>query len=69
MSMTVLQAGRKGGRATLRKRGREFFSQIGRKGQIAMRKKYPGMSSAWGKMGGRPKKPTLEEIMGETGKY
>ena len=67
MPITVSQAGRKGGRTTLKKKGREFFAQIGRKGQMAMRKKYPDMASRWGRMGGRPKKPTLGEIMGENG--
>jgi hypothetical protein len=68
MSISVVEAGRRGGLAVLRKRGRKFFLIIGRKGQAAMRKKYPGMASVWGKMGGRPKKPSLSEIMGEEGK-
>ncbi len=68
MSISVVEAGRRGGLAVLRKRGREFFSIIGRKGQTAMRRKYPGMASTWGRMGGRPKKPDLTEIMGEEGK-
>lgn len=67
MTLTVVQAGRKGGRSTLRKRGRAFYVHIGRIGQLATRKKHPGMARIWGKMGGRPKKPTLHEIMGENG--
>ena len=67
MAITVVQAGRKGGRSTLRRRGRKFYAHIGKIGQLAMRKKYPNMARTWGKMGGRPRKPTLTEIMGETG--
>jgi general stress protein YciG len=59
MCMSVEEAGKKGGLTTLNREGREFFSSIGKKGQKALRFKYPGMASAWGKLGGRPKKPTL----------
>lgn len=67
MSISVVEAGRLGGKAVLKKKGRDFFSLIGKMGQKAMRDKYPGMARVWGKLGGRPKKPTLAEIMGETG--
>jgi hypothetical protein len=52
----------------LRNRGREFFIEIGTKGQAIMRQKYPNMASEWGKLGGRPKKLTLNQIVGEKGK-
>ena len=65
MTMTVVEAGRKGGLAVRDKRGREFYQAIGSLGQKAMREKYPGMAKVWGRMGGRPKKPTLVEIEGE----
>lgn len=68
MSVSVVEAGRKGGLAVLNSRGRAFYSEIGKKGQQIMRQKYPGMAVEWGKFGGRPKKPLLSEIMGETGK-
>jgi len=68
MSITVAEAGRRGGLAVLRKRGRTFYSEIGKKGQAAMRHKHPGMASAWGKLGGRPRKPKLSELMGGDGK-
>lgn len=42
--------------------------EIGRKGQQTMRDKYANMASEWGKKGGRPRKPKLEEIMGQGGK-
>jgi len=65
MTISVREAGRKGGLAVLRNRGREFYREIGRKGQQAMREKYPlSMAHEWGKRGGRPKKPKLSEMGG-----
>jgi len=66
--VTVQEAGRIGGLRVLRSRGRVHFAAIGRKGQQAMRRKYPGMAAEWGRKGGRPRKPTLGEIMGGRGK-
>jgi hypothetical protein len=65
--VTVQEAGRRGGLKIRAKFGRSFFSDIGKKGQKAMRDKYPGKASEWGKMGGRPVKPPLGED-GEVGK-
>ena len=62
---TVQEAGRLGGLRLLQNRGRAHFAEIGRRGQRAMRSKYPGMAAEWGRKGGRPKKPDLAEIMGE----
>lgn len=56
MSISVAGAGRKGGIRVLNTRGRDFYVEIGKKGQQAMRKKYPDMASQWGKKGGRPRK-------------
>ena len=56
--LTVSEAGRQGGLALLRKRGAGHFAEIGKSGQAAMRQAHPGMASIWGKMGGRPNKPT-----------
>lgn len=56
---TVKEAGRKGGLALLSKRGNKHFVGIGKKGQEALRKLYPGMASEWGKKGGRPRKNNL----------
>ena len=64
MSITVNEAGHRGGLTVLRDRGREFFVEIGRKGQRTMRAQYPNRAQEWGKLGGRPKKPRLKEIMG-----
>lgn len=55
-SITVSEAGRKGGLALLRKRGKKHFVEIGKKGQEVLIKRYPGMASKWGKKGGRPRK-------------
>jgi len=63
--MNVVEAGRKGGLTVLQKYGRSFFVEIGRRGQRVTRQKHPGMASTWGKLGGRPKKPHLED-MGRT---
>lgn len=67
MMLTVQQAGKIGGLTTSKKMGREFYVHIGRKGQEAVRRKYPNMARIWGRMGGRPRRPTLAEIMGEEG--
>jgi hypothetical protein len=68
MTMTVNEAGHRGGLAVLRRRGRDFFVCIGKRGQEAMREKYPGMASVWGRLGGRPRKLTLDKVVGEKGK-
>lgn len=59
MGMTVEEAGRKGGLALLRNRGRAHFVQLGKKGQLTMRRKDTGMAHEWGQRGGRPRKPKL----------
>jgi len=62
MSMNVVEAGRKGGFTVLRKLGREFYVSIGQKGQKNMRQKYPNMAREWGKLGGRPRKSSLDDM-------
>ena len=59
MAVTVNEAGRKGGLCCLANQGRAFYVEIGRKGQQIMRAKFPNKASEWGKLGGRPKKLTL----------
>ena len=61
MKLSVDEAGKLGGLAVLSKQGRIHFVEIGRKGQRAMRARYPNMASVWGKRGGRPKKLNLLE--------
>ena len=68
MSITVNEAGRRGGVTVFRDRGCQFFVEIGKKGQRVMRARYPNMASQWGKLGGRPKKPKLDEITGNESK-
>jgi hypothetical protein len=65
--LNVREAGRLGGLALLKKKGLAHFAHIGRLGQLAMRQKHAGMASAWGRKGGRPRKPSLDEITGESG--
>lgn len=57
-----------GGIKTLSTRGRDFYSEIGRLGQNALRFKYPCMASQWGRMGGRPKKLNLFQPGGAVAK-
>jgi general stress protein YciG len=67
-STSVNEAGRRGGLTVLQKRGRGFYADIGHKGQLALRLKYPNMASEWGKLGGRPRKPSLSQLVGENSK-
>lgn len=62
MPMSVVEAGRKGGFTVLANRGRQFYAEIGRKGQKAMRAKYPDSASEWGRKGGRPRKLDLNSM-------
>jgi general stress protein YciG len=62
MSLSVSEAGRRGGLTVLRNRGREFYTQIGVKGQQTTRSRYPNMASKWGKLGGRPRKLPLSAM-------
>jgi general stress protein YciG len=62
MGTTVNEAGKKGGRRTLTKFGREFYVSIGRKGQKSLRCKYPNMAREWGRLGGRPRKNSLDDM-------
>ncbi len=63
--LTVKQAGAKGGRSTLERHGREFFQKIGKKGGKQTARLYRDLLSEFGKKGGRPRRPTLDEYMGE----
>ena len=62
MPMSVVEAGKRGGLTVLANRGRQFYAEIGRKGQQAMRAKYPNMASEWGRRGGRPRKLDLNSM-------
>jgi len=68
MPTNVVDAGRIGGLKILAERGRKFYSEIGKKGQRAMRAKHLYNASDWGKRGGRPPKIRLSEITGQNSK-
>ena len=57
--MSVRQAGRNGGRATLEKYGQEYFKKIGRLGGEKTKKLYGHLFSENGRKGGRPRSPEL----------
>jgi general stress protein YciG len=63
--MTVQEAGRRGGQATLQNQGIEHFQKIGRKGGKRTAELYRDLLSEFGKQGGRPHRPTLNEAMGD----
>jgi hypothetical protein len=58
--------GRKGGLAVLQRYGHQHFVEIGRRGQLSLRQRHPGMASQWGAKGGRPRKLGLEHMGGES---
>jgi general stress protein YciG len=57
--ITVSEAGRLGGNATLRNQGADFFKDIGRKGGKRTAKLYGHLMREYGQRGGRPKRPAL----------
>jgi general stress protein YciG len=63
--VTVQEAGRRGGQATLQTQGKEHFQKIGRKGGKRTAELYRELLSEFGKKGGRPRRPVLNEVMGE----
>ena len=60
--MTVTEAGHLGGTKVREEHGREFYRRIGQAGQQAMRRKHPHMAATWGRLGGRPRKPNLNDM-------
>ena len=65
--ISVADAGRRGGRSTLEHHGVEFFREIGRKGGQRTAQLYRDMLSEFGRRGGRPRRPVLDERMGGGG--
>ena len=63
--ITVRQAGARGGQATLQNQGIEFFRRIGKKGGQRTSELYGELLSEFGRRGGRPKRPMLDESVGE----
>lgn len=63
--ITASEAGRRGGLATLKNQGREHFKKIGKKGGNRTAELYHDLLSKFGKKGGRPRRPALDEYMEE----
>lgn len=57
--LSVSEAGRRGGQSTLSHKGREFYREIGRRGGKQTAKLYGHLFSEYGKLGGRPRRPSL----------
>lgn len=62
--ITVAEAGRRGGRATFENQGAAFFRRIGRKGGRRTKELYADRLKQFGKKGGRPRRPALDESIG-----
>ena len=58
-SMSVREAGRRGGEATKSRMGLEYFKKIGSTGGKTTAFLYRQLLGEFGKRGGRPKRPTL----------
>lgn len=58
IGMSVNEAGRRGGLATLENHGRDFYRQIGKKGGERTAELYRDLLRQFGQRGGRPRRPT-----------
>ena len=67
--ITASEAGRRGGQATLKNQGREYFKIIGKKGGDRTAELYRDYLREFGKRGGRPNRPILNESMEEEGAH
>jgi len=63
--ITVAEAGRRGGKSTLERRGTAFFREIGAKGGKRQKELYSDLLSEFGRRGGRPRHPSLNKPEGE----
>ncbi len=63
--ISVHEAGRRGGQSTLERRGTKFFQEIGAKGGRRTAELYADLLKQFGKKGGRPRRPALDQSMGE----
>lgn len=63
--VTVREAGARGGRATRENKGVDFFKRIGAKGGRRTAELYRDLLVEFGKKGGRPRRPSLNEPAGE----
>lgn len=62
--ITVKEAGQRGGRATFENQGADFFRKIGRRGGRRTVELYGELLKEFGKRGGRPRRPALNESVG-----
>lgn len=63
--ITAAEAGRRGGYATLENQGLDFFRRIGKKGGQRTAELYRELLAEFGRRGGRPRRPSLNEYQGE----
>ena len=63
--ISVKEAGRRGGKSTLEHQGVAFYREIGRKGGQQTKELYRDLLSQFGRRGGRPRRPSLNEDSGE----
>ena len=63
--ITVAEAGRRGGTATRDRHGVEFYRQIGARGGETTKTRWGHLFSEFGRRGGRPKRPNLENAVVE----
>ncbi len=63
LSLTVREAGRRGGLKTLREYGLAHYRSAGKRGAATLLLRYSrDQLAAWGKKGGRPRKPKLSDM-------
>lgn len=64
--ISVKEAGRRGGSTTRdRYTGTGFYQRIGAKGGKRQKELYADLLAEFGKLGGRPRRPSLNEHVGE----
>ena len=63
--ISVREAGRRGGNVTLARHGREFYQKIGKSGGCRTKALYSEFFKEFGKKGGRPRRPALNDSTGE----
>ena len=63
--ISVQEAGQRGGRSTLDRRGTAFFREIGAKGGRKTAELYHDLLAEFGRKGGRPRRPSLDESAGD----
>ena len=49
----------------MQKFGMQYFVRIGKLGGLRTKALHSDCYSEWGRLGGRPKKPRLDQIMGQ----